>query len=219
MGLRSAAEVVHQQHEVGAGVGLHRVRNARGEHDGVRRVDAEALGADEDRAGPLERLDGHGDRRGVLGQQGALTQHDGDELERGLVDEDTRLARLTRTDRRREVDDARGGTPEGGSVLLGGPAARAEAGHVVPFVLAFNFAAGFVYVAAGAATLAGRAWAAWLALALASSTLLVFAAFGVHVTQGGAFEARTVVAMTMRSAFWVVQSLTLPMLLRRGRAA
>ncbi len=108
---------------------------------------------------------------------------------------------------------------EGGSVLLGGPAARAEAGHVVPFVLAFNFAAGFVYVAAGAATLAGRAWAAWLALALASSTLLVFAAFGVHVTQGGAFEARTVVAMTMRSAFWVVQSLTLPMLLRRGRAA
>ena len=106
---------------------------------------------------------------------------------------------------------------EGGSVLLGGPAARAEAGHVVPFVLAFNFAAGFVYVAAGAATLAGRAWAAWLALALASSTLLVFAAFGVHVTQGGAFEARTVVAMTMRSAFWVVQSLTLPKLLRRRR--
>ena len=40
MGLRSAAEVVHQQHEVGAGVGLHRVRNARGEHDGVRRVTA-----------------------------------------------------------------------------------------------------------------------------------------------------------------------------------
>ncbi len=106
---------------------------------------------------------------------------------------------------------------EGGSVLLGGPAARAEAGHVVPFVLAFNFAAGFVYVAAGAATLAGRAWAAWLALALASSTLLVFAAFGVHVTQGGEFEARTVAAMTMRSAFWVVQSLTLPMLLRRRR--
>jgi len=108
---------------------------------------------------------------------------------------------------------------EGGSVLLGGPAARAEAGHVVPFVLAFNFAAGFVYVAAGAATLAGRAWAAWLALALASSTLLVFAAFGVHVSQGGEFEVRTVAAMTLRSAFWVVQSLTLPTLLRRGRAS
>jgi len=107
---------------------------------------------------------------------------------------------------------------EGGSVLLGGSAARAEAGHVVPFVLAFNFAAGFVYVAAGAATLAGRAWAAWLALALASSTLLVFAAFGVHVIRGGEFEARTVAAMTMRSAFWVVQSLTLPML-RPGRAS
>lgn len=108
---------------------------------------------------------------------------------------------------------------EGGSVLLGGPAARAEAGQVVPFVLAFNFAAGFVYVAAGAATVAGRTWATWLALALAASTLLVFAAFGVHVIRGGEFEARTVAAMTMRSAFWVVQSLTLPMLLRRRRAS
>ncbi|MBK6534270.1 MAG: hypothetical protein IPF99_33285 [Deltaproteobacteria bacterium] len=74
---------------------------------------------------------------------------------------------------------------EGGSVLLGGPAARAEAGHVVPFVLAFNFAAGFVYVAAGAATLAGRSVGGLAgALALASSTLLVFAAFGVHVNRG-----------------------------------
>jgi hypothetical protein len=108
---------------------------------------------------------------------------------------------------------------QGGGVLLGGSAATAAAGRVVPFVLAFNFVAGFVYVAAGVATLAGRAWSAWLALALASSTLLAFAALGVHVWQGGAFEARTVAAMTLRSAFWVAQSLALPKLLRSGRAS
>lgn len=106
---------------------------------------------------------------------------------------------------------------EGGHALFGGPEARAEAGKIVPFVLVFNFSAGFAYVAAGAAALAGRTWASWLARALAASTLLVFAAFGVHVLLGGEFETRTVVAMTLRSLFWVAQALTLPALLRRGR--
>ncbi|HSQ61996.1 MAG TPA: hypothetical protein VLM85_02235 [Polyangiaceae bacterium] len=105
---------------------------------------------------------------------------------------------------------------EGGHVLFGGAEARAEAGNVVPFVLVFNFSAAFVYAAAGAATLADRPWAVWLARALAASTLLVFAAFGVHVLLGGAFATRTVVAMTLRSAFWVAQSFVLPALLRRG---
>lgn len=108
---------------------------------------------------------------------------------------------------------------EGGHVLFGGPAARAEAGDVVPFVLAFNFGAGFLYAGAGAATLARRAWAVWLARALAAATALVFLAFGVHVLQGGAYEARTVVAMTIRTLFWVAQALALPSLLRRGSAA
>lgn len=108
---------------------------------------------------------------------------------------------------------------EGGHVLFGGPEASAAAGHVVPFVLLFNFSAAFAYVAAGLATLAGRAWALWLARALAAATLLVFAAFGVHVLRGGAFETRTVVAMSLRSLFWVAQSLVLPALLRPGPAA
>ena len=105
---------------------------------------------------------------------------------------------------------------EGGHVLFGGPQARAEAGNVVPFVLMFNFGAAFAYVAAGVATLAGRAWAVWLARAIAAATLLVFLAFGVHALQGGAFETRTLVAMTVRTLFWVAQSLTLPALLRQG---
>ncbi len=105
---------------------------------------------------------------------------------------------------------------EGGQVLFGGPEARAAAGDVVPFVLTFNFISGFLYVAAGLATLTARGWAVWLARGLAVSILVVFAALGVHAAQGGAYETRTVVAMTIRTAFWAVQALVLPALLRRG---
>ena len=104
---------------------------------------------------------------------------------------------------------------EGGHTLFGGPAARAEAGEVVPFVLAFNFVAGLGYLAAGGATLAGRAWAVWAARGLAAATLTVFAAFGAVVALGSPFERRTVVAMTVRALFWVAQALVLPGLLRR----
>lgn len=98
---------------------------------------------------------------------------------------------------------------EGGTTLFGGPEARAAAGAVVPFVVAFNFGAGFLYLAAGAAALGGRPLAVWLARALAGATLAVFLAFGAHVLRGGAYEARTVKAMTVRSLFWVVQAVAL----------
>ena len=39
---------------------------------------------------------------------------------------------------------------EGGTILFGDEAARSAAGNYVPFVLWFNFAAGFAYVIAGA---------------------------------------------------------------------
>ncbi len=106
---------------------------------------------------------------------------------------------------------------EGGHVLFGGPAAREEAGNVVSFVLLFNFGAGFAYVLAGLAALLGRSWATWIARALAVATLVVFVAFGVHVLAGGAFELRTVIAMTLRSGFWVTQALLLPRVLERTR--
>ena len=38
---------------------------------------------------------------------------------------------------------------EGGTILFGDAAARAAAGNYVPFVLWFNFVAGFAYVFAG----------------------------------------------------------------------
>lgn len=91
----------------------------------------------------------------------------------------------------------------GGSALFGGAAARQAAGAYVPFVLWFNFLAGFAYVAAGAGLWLRRRWAAMLALAIAGATLLVFAAFGVHVGSGGPYEMRTVGAMTLRSLVWI----------------
>lgn len=103
---------------------------------------------------------------------------------------------------------------EGGHVLFGGPEARAAAGDVVPFVLLFNFGAGFAYLAAGLGTLLGRPWVLPVARFLALATLGVFVALAVHVFTGGAFERRTVGAMTLRSLFWVVQALLLPRLLR-----
>lgn len=90
----------------------------------------------------------------------------------------------------------------GGTVLFGDAAARAAAGQYVPFVLWFNFLAGFAYVAAGIGLWRQRRWAAWLAVALAGLTAVVFGAFGVHVLRGGAFEPRTVVAMTLRTLVW-----------------
>ena len=103
----------------------------------------------------------------------------------------------------------------GGRALFGDEAARKAVGAAVPFVLWFNFGAGFAYVLAGLAALLGGSWATWIARALAVATLVVFVAFGVHVLAGGAFELRTVIAMTLRSGFWVTQALLLPRVLDR----
>ena len=95
----------------------------------------------------------------------------------------------------------------GGRALFGGMEARAEFGNVVPFVLWFNFIAGFVYVLAGVALLRTKRWAAPVALLLAVATVLVFLAFAVHIVTGGAFEARTVGALSLRSLFWIAVAL------------
>ncbi len=92
---------------------------------------------------------------------------------------------------------------EGGTILFGDEAARATAGNYVPFVLWFNFLAGFAYVAAGAGLWLQQRWAARLAVAIAAVTTLTFAAFGVHVVSGGAYEPRTVIAMSLRTLVWV----------------
>lgn len=95
---------------------------------------------------------------------------------------------------------------EGGSVLFGGTAARIIAGDYVPFVLWFNFMAGFAYVVAGIGLWLQRGWAVWLAITIAVATLVTFAAFGLHMYCGGAYEQRTVVAMSLRSLVWITIS-------------
>ena len=91
---------------------------------------------------------------------------------------------------------------EGGAVLFVDGTGRAAAGNYVPFVLWFNFLAGFAYVIAGAGLWMHRRWAAWLAIAIAGATALVFLAFGVHVYLGGAWEQRTLIAMSLRTLVW-----------------
>lgn len=91
----------------------------------------------------------------------------------------------------------------GGTALFGGEAARAAVGKAVPFVLWFNFLSGFVYVLAGVGLFLWTRWGAQLSALLAIAILVVFAAFGWHVASGGAFEMRTVAAMTLRSAMWL----------------
>lgn len=91
----------------------------------------------------------------------------------------------------------------GGRALFCGVAARAEVGNAVGFVLWFNFLCGFIYVLAGIGLFLWKCWAAPLSAAIAITTLFVFAAFGLHVLAGGAFEMRTVWAMTLRSSVWI----------------
>lgn len=93
---------------------------------------------------------------------------------------------------------------EGGTVLFGDAAARAAAGAYVPFVLWFNFLAGFAYAIAAIGLWRRQRWAAWLAAGIATATALTFAVFGVHVLAGGAYEQRTALAMALRTTVWTV---------------
>lgn len=104
---------------------------------------------------------------------------------------------------------------EGGSVLFGDAAARTAAGNYVPFVLWFNFIAGFAYVVAGIGLWLLQRWAVWLAVSIAAATALTFAAFGAHIVSGGAYEQRTVIAMSLRTLVWVAISSLAMQALRR----
>ena len=76
-------------------------------------------------------------------------------------------------------------------------------GAVVPFVLWFNFAAGFAYVLAGIGLWRSAGWAPALAIAIAAATAAVFAALLWHVGSGGPYETRTMAAMILRLGVWI----------------
>lgn len=100
---------------------------------------------------------------------------------------------------------------EGGTILFGDDVARSAAGNYVSFVVWFNFIAGFAYVAAGAGLWLLRRWSVYLAVAIAATTAITFATLGVHIAYGGAYEQRTIIAMSLRTLAW----LTIVLLSRR----
>jgi len=91
---------------------------------------------------------------------------------------------------------------EGSAVIFFDGPGKAAAGNYVPFVLIFNTIAGVFYVVAGVGVLRRRRWAKLLAIFLAGSTAVVFAALGVFVFLGNPYEMRTIGAMVLRTAFW-----------------
>lgn len=94
----------------------------------------------------------------------------------------------------------------GGRALFGGVEAGAAVGDAVPFVLWFNFLAGFAYIVAGIGLFLRHRPAIWISLGILATTVRVFVAFGVHVLQGGAYEIRTVGAMILRTGVWAAIS-------------
>jgi len=107
---------------------------------------------------------------------------------------------------------------EGGAVLFGDDAARAAAGNYVPFVVWFNFIAGFAYVIAAVGLWQQQRWALWLSAAIAAATALAFAALGLHIYAGEAYEQRTVIAMSLRTVVWVTIAIVAAQALRRRGA-
>ena len=90
----------------------------------------------------------------------------------------------------------------GGSVLFVDGIAREEAGNYVPFVLWFNFLAGFAYLLAAAGLFMQKHWAVWISIFIAVSTVVIFALLGLHILNDGLYEVRTVVAMSLRTVIW-----------------
>ncbi len=97
----------------------------------------------------------------------------------------------------------------GGEVLFIDGAVRQAAGQYVPFVLWFNFLAGFAYMAGAAGLALWRPWVVPLTIAITASTVVVFAALGVWIVIGEVFEIRTVGAMALRSLVWLGIALAL----------
>jgi hypothetical protein len=92
----------------------------------------------------------------------------------------------------------------GGRALFGDEQARAAVGNAIPFVLWFNFFAGFAYILTGIGLWHELRWAKLASLAIAGGTAIVGLAFTLHMLQGAAYESRTAVALLLRMSFWTV---------------
>lgn len=93
---------------------------------------------------------------------------------------------------------------EGGLILFGSAQYAKAVGQYVPFVLWFNFIAGFFYILAGVCIFRQRRAGAILSMLIAVLTVGVFGAFVVHIVLDGAYQQRTLIAMSVRSVVWII---------------
>ncbi len=91
----------------------------------------------------------------------------------------------------------------GGSVLFADGQARADAGNYVPFILWFNFIAGFFYIAASVGIFTWQKWGLTLSRLIFIATVIASIGLAGYITTGGRFEMRTVMAMALRSVVWL----------------
>ena len=103
----------------------------------------------------------------------------------------------------------------GGNVLFGPEQAQEAAGNFMPFVVWFNFLAGFAYVIAAIGIWLNRGWAIGLSAFIVIATGLAALGFGFQVARGAPYEIRTVGALALRIGIWVAITLAL---LRARRA-
>jgi len=92
----------------------------------------------------------------------------------------------------------------GGAVLFVDGEDRLAAGNYVPFVLWFNFIAGFFYIIAGVGLWLRKQWAVKLSVFIVVATVIIYAALGLYIFNGGLYEMRTIIAMCLRSITWVI---------------
>ena len=95
----------------------------------------------------------------------------------------------------------------GGSVIFIDGIDRINAGDYVPFVVWFNFLAGFLYLISGAGLFINKIWAIRLSAFIAVSTIIVFILLGLHILNNNPYEMRTVIAMSLRTVIWTLISI------------
>ncbi len=95
----------------------------------------------------------------------------------------------------------------GGAVLLGPQSVQDAAGDIVRPVVWFNALSGLAYVVAGAGIIRRRAWAGPLSRAIAVAIALMLGILVAMILAGSAWEPRTLLAMLVRLAFWIIAAL------------
>lgn len=75
-------------------------------------------------------------------------------------------------------------------------------GNILPVVLWFNFLAGFLYIVIALAVLKRKRIALRLTSLLSSLNIVVLLYLLNHIYSNGAYETKTLVAMSIRTVFW-----------------